>query len=167
VVFAEEARAMLAAAPDGPLRGVPVTLKDMFSTPWRGAHSGTSRELLPAGASGVFARLRDAGAVVVGVAQQHELGMGTTGRASVWGPVRNPRDPARCAGGSSRRVGGRGRGAARCGLDRQRQRRVHADPGRLLRCGGSEDDVGLGAARGLHRRRVDVLRGRRVRARRD
>ena len=101
VVFAEEARAMLAVAPDGPLRGVPVTLKDMFSTPWRGAHGGTSRELLPAGASGVFARLRDAGAVVVGVAQQHELGMGTTGRASVWGPARNPRDPARCAGGSS------------------------------------------------------------------
>jgi aspartyl-tRNA(Asn)/glutamyl-tRNA(Gln) amidotransferase subunit A len=101
VVFADEARAMLAAAPDGPLRGVPVTLKDMFSTPWRGAHGGTSRELLPPGPSGVFARLRDAGAVVVGVAQQHELGMGTTGRASVWGPARNPHDPARCAGGSS------------------------------------------------------------------
>jgi Asp-tRNA(Asn)/Glu-tRNA(Gln) amidotransferase A subunit family amidase len=101
VVFAEEARAMLGAAPAGPLRGVPLTLKDMFTTPWRGAHSGTSRELLPPGASGVFARLRDAGAVVVGVAQQHELGMGTTGRASVWGPVRNPHDPSRCAGGSS------------------------------------------------------------------
>jgi Asp-tRNA(Asn)/Glu-tRNA(Gln) amidotransferase A subunit family amidase len=101
VVFAREARAMLAAAPGGPLRGVPLTLKDMFSTPWRGAHNGTSRELLPPGASGVFERLRDAGAVIVGVAQQHELGMGTTGRASVWGPGRNPHDLARCAGGSS------------------------------------------------------------------
>jgi aspartyl-tRNA(Asn)/glutamyl-tRNA(Gln) amidotransferase subunit A len=101
VVFAEEARAMLADAPAGPLRGVPLTLKDMFTTPWRGAHSGTSRELLPPGPSGVFTRLRDAGAVVVGVAQQHELGMGTTGRASVWGPARNPHDLARCAGGSS------------------------------------------------------------------
>jgi aspartyl-tRNA(Asn)/glutamyl-tRNA(Gln) amidotransferase subunit A len=101
VVFADEARAMLAAAPPGPLRGVPLTLKDMFTTPWRGAHSGTSRELLPPGASGVFERLRAAGAVVVGIAQQHELGMGTTGRASVWGPARNPHDPARCAGGSS------------------------------------------------------------------
>jgi Asp-tRNA(Asn)/Glu-tRNA(Gln) amidotransferase A subunit family amidase len=101
VVFAEEARAMLADAPAGPLYGVPVTLKDMFTTPWRGAHSGTARELLPASASGVFRRLRDAGAVVVGVAQQHELGMGTTGRASVWGPARNPHDLARCAGGSS------------------------------------------------------------------
>jgi Asp-tRNA(Asn)/Glu-tRNA(Gln) amidotransferase A subunit family amidase len=101
VVFAEEARAMLADAPAGPLRGVPLTLKDMFTTPWRGAHSGTSRELLPPGPSGVFKRLRDAGAVIVGVAQQHELGMGTTGRASVWGPARNPHDVARCAGGSS------------------------------------------------------------------
>jgi Asp-tRNA(Asn)/Glu-tRNA(Gln) amidotransferase A subunit family amidase len=101
IVFAEEARAMLAAAPKGPLHGVPLTLKDMFTTPWRGAHSGTSRELLPAGASGVFERLREAGAVIVGIAQQHELGMGTTGRASIWGPVRNPHDQARCAGGSS------------------------------------------------------------------
>lgn len=101
VVFADEARRMLADAPPGALHGVPLTLKDMFTTPWRGAHSGTAHELLPAGASGVFTRLRDAGAVIVGVAQQHELGMGTTGRASVWGPARNPRDPSRCAGGSS------------------------------------------------------------------
>jgi Asp-tRNA(Asn)/Glu-tRNA(Gln) amidotransferase A subunit family amidase len=101
VVSAEEARAMLAAAPAGPLRGVPLTLKDMFTTPWRGAHNGTAHEFLPPGASGVFARLRDAGAVIVGVAQQHELGLGTTGRASVWGPARNPHDSARCAGGSS------------------------------------------------------------------
>ena len=101
VVFADEAHAMLADAPAGPLRGVPLTRKDMFTTPWRGAHGGTSRELLPPGPSGVFRRLQEAGAVVVGVAQQHELGMGTTGRASVWGPARNPRDPSRCAGGSS------------------------------------------------------------------
>jgi Asp-tRNA(Asn)/Glu-tRNA(Gln) amidotransferase A subunit family amidase len=101
VVFADEAREMLAAAPDGPLRGVPLTLKDMFTTPWRGAHNGTSRELLAPGPSGVFTRLRDAGAVIVGVAQQHELGMGTTGRASVWGPARNPADRSRLAGGSS------------------------------------------------------------------
>jgi Asp-tRNA(Asn)/Glu-tRNA(Gln) amidotransferase A subunit family amidase len=101
VVFAEEAHTMLADAPAGPLRGVPLTLKDMFTTPWRGAHSGTSRELLPPGPSGVFMRLREAGAVIVGIAQQHELGMGTTGRASVWGPARNPHDVSRCAGGSS------------------------------------------------------------------
>lgn len=99
--FPAESRAMLAAAPPGPLHGVPVTVKDMFCLPWRGYRNGTRHELVPPQASGVFRRLRDAGAVVVGVDNQHELGMGTTGRASAYGPMRNPVDPARLAGGSS------------------------------------------------------------------
>jgi Asp-tRNA(Asn)/Glu-tRNA(Gln) amidotransferase A subunit family amidase len=101
VVFPAHSAAMLAVAPDGPLRGVPVTVKDMFSLPWRGAHNGTAVELIAAGASGPFRRLREAGAVVVGVANQHELGLGTTGAASVYGPTRNPWDLRCCAGGSS------------------------------------------------------------------
>jgi aspartyl-tRNA(Asn)/glutamyl-tRNA(Gln) amidotransferase subunit A len=80
--FPEQSRAMLAEAPPGPLCGVPVTIKDMFSLPWRGYRNGTRHELGAAGASGAFRRLRDAGAVVVGVDNQHELGLGTTGRAS-------------------------------------------------------------------------------------
>jgi Asp-tRNA(Asn)/Glu-tRNA(Gln) amidotransferase A subunit family amidase len=73
----------------------------MFSLPWRGAHNGTAREQVPPGPSGAYERLRGAGAVIVGVAQQHELGMGSTGRFSAYGPVRNPHDPVRIAGGSS------------------------------------------------------------------
>ena len=92
---------MLAQAPPGPLHGVPVTVKDMFALPWRGAGMGTEHELTPAGESGAYRRLRDAGAVVVGLAQMHYLGLGTTGRVSIWGPVGNPWDPARCGGGSS------------------------------------------------------------------
>ncbi len=99
--FPEESETMLAAAPAGPLHGVPVTVKDMFSLPWRGYRNGTRHELGPRIASGPFRRLRDAGAVVVGVDNQHELGMGTTGRASAYGAACNPWDPARCAGGSS------------------------------------------------------------------
>lgn len=99
--FPEESRAMLAAAPPGPLHGVPVTVKDMFSLPWRGYHNGTRHELGARGASGVFRRLRDAGAVVVGVDNQHELGLGTTGIASPHGAARNPWDLERCTGGSS------------------------------------------------------------------
>lgn len=75
-VFPQQARQMLAAAPGGPLRGVPVTVKDMYSLPWRGARNGTRHELLPASASGLFRRVRDAGAIVVGLANQHELGLG-------------------------------------------------------------------------------------------
>ena len=99
--FPEESRAMLAAAPPGPLWGVPVTVKDMFSLPWRGYRNGTRHELGAASASGVFRRLRDAGAVVVGVDNQHELGLGTTGRASPHGAAANPWNTAHCAGGSS------------------------------------------------------------------
>ena len=99
--FPEESRAMLAAAPRGPLWGVPVTVKDMFSLPWRGYRNGTRHELGAACASGVFRRLRDAGAVVVGVDNQHELGMGTTGRASPYGAAANPWNTAHCPGGSS------------------------------------------------------------------
>ena len=100
-LFGEEAERMLAQAPPGPLHGVPVTVKDMFALPWRGAGMGTEHELVAPGESGAFRRLRDAGAVVVGLAQMHYLGLGTTGRVSIWGPVGNPWDPARCGGGSS------------------------------------------------------------------
>jgi aspartyl-tRNA(Asn)/glutamyl-tRNA(Gln) amidotransferase subunit A len=99
--FPEEAAEMLAAAPDGPLHGVPVTVKDMFSLPWRGYRNGTHREIGAAAASGPFRRLRDAGAVVVGVDNQHELGLGTTGIASAHGPAANPWNPAHVTGGSS------------------------------------------------------------------
>lgn len=101
VRFEEMSRAMLANAPRGPLYGVPVTVKDMFALPWRGARNATPFELIPASASGPFRRLRDAGAVVVGVANQHELGMGTTGTASVYGAMANPWKLDHCAGGSS------------------------------------------------------------------
>jgi aspartyl-tRNA(Asn)/glutamyl-tRNA(Gln) amidotransferase subunit A len=99
--FPEQSREMLAAAPTGPLHGVPVTVKDMFSLPWRGYHNGTRHELGARSGSGVYRRLRDAGAVIVGVDNQHELGLGTTGIASPHGAARNPWNPERCTGGSS------------------------------------------------------------------
>jgi Asp-tRNA(Asn)/Glu-tRNA(Gln) amidotransferase A subunit family amidase len=83
------------------LHGVPVTVKDMFCLPWRGMRNGTAVELLPAQPSGMFRRLQAAGAVVVGVANQHELGMGATGAFSAYGPCRNPVNVEYCAGGSS------------------------------------------------------------------
>jgi Asp-tRNA(Asn)/Glu-tRNA(Gln) amidotransferase A subunit family amidase len=92
---------MLADAPAGPLHGVPVTVKDMFALPWRGYTNGTRHQLSAPVASGPFRRLRDAGAVIAGVDNMHELGLGTTGRASAYGPARNPYAPDHCAGGSS------------------------------------------------------------------
>jgi Asp-tRNA(Asn)/Glu-tRNA(Gln) amidotransferase A subunit family amidase len=94
---------MLAAAPPGPLRGVPVAIKDEWPLPWRAQRFGAAEMMKPtfAGESGPFRALRDAGAVIVGVANMHEAGAGSTGNVSVYGPARNPWDTSRCPGGSS------------------------------------------------------------------
>ena len=99
--FREHSRQMIADAPDGPLRGVPLALKDMFSLPWRALRNGSSVEVMAASASGPFRRVRDSGAIVIGIANQHLLGAGGTGLASAYGTHRNPWDPAHLPGGSS------------------------------------------------------------------
>ena len=53
------------------------------------------------GESGPYRALRDAGATIVGVGNMHELGAGSTGNVSVYGPARNPWNTERCPGGSS------------------------------------------------------------------
>jgi len=101
--FPERSREMLAAAPDGPLRGVPIVIKDEWPLPWRAQRFGAAQLLTETapGESGPYRALRDAGAVVVGVGNMHELGAGSTGNVSVYGPARNPWDTERCPGGSS------------------------------------------------------------------
>jgi aspartyl-tRNA(Asn)/glutamyl-tRNA(Gln) amidotransferase subunit A len=103
-VFPGEARRMLAEAPQGPLFGVPVAIKDEWPLPWRAERLGAAQHVgLPpsAGESGPYRALRDAGAVIVGVANMHEYGAGSTGHVSAYGPARNPWDLERCPGGSS------------------------------------------------------------------
>lgn len=101
--FPERSREMLAAAPEGPLRGVPVVIKDEWPLPWRAQRFGAAEMLAPSAPaeSGPYLALRDAGAVIVGVGNMHELGAGSTGALSVYGPARNPWDTERCPGGSS------------------------------------------------------------------
>ena len=101
--FPEESRAMLDAAPEGPLRGVPVVIKDEWPLPWRAQRFGAAEMLVPSapGESGPYRALRDAGATIVGVGNMHELGAGSTGNISVYGPAHNPWDTERCPGGSS------------------------------------------------------------------
>jgi Asp-tRNA(Asn)/Glu-tRNA(Gln) amidotransferase A subunit family amidase len=102
--FPERSREMLDAAPAGPLRGVPVVIKDEWPLPWRAQRFGAA-EMLRAptapGESGVYRALRDAGAVIAGVANMHEWGSSSTGNASVYGPAHNPWNTERCPGGSS------------------------------------------------------------------
>jgi aspartyl-tRNA(Asn)/glutamyl-tRNA(Gln) amidotransferase subunit A len=101
--FPERSREMLAAAPDGPLHGVPVVIKDEWPLPWRAQRFGAAELLTPTAPaeSGPYRALRDAGAVIVGVGNMHELGAGSTGNVSFYGAARNPWDTERCPGGSS------------------------------------------------------------------
>jgi Asp-tRNA(Asn)/Glu-tRNA(Gln) amidotransferase A subunit family amidase len=99
--FPGESNRMLTAAPRGPLHGVPVAVKDMFALPWRAPRDGSRHEQLPAGESGVYRRLRDAGAVIVAVTNMHLWGGGSTGHISAYGPVGNPWNTDHCGGGSS------------------------------------------------------------------
>jgi aspartyl-tRNA(Asn)/glutamyl-tRNA(Gln) amidotransferase subunit A len=102
--FPEESRRMLADAQRGPLYGVPVAIKDEWPLPWRAQRLGAAQHVGPApepGESGPYRALRDAGAVIVGVANMHEYGSGSTGHISFFGPARNPWDTERVPGGSS------------------------------------------------------------------
>ncbi len=101
--FPERSREMLAAAPDGSLRGVPVVIKDEWPLPWRAQRFGSAEMMKPTAPqeSGPYRALRDAGAVIVGVGNMEELGAGSTGAISVYGPAHNPWDTDRCPGGSS------------------------------------------------------------------
>ncbi len=101
--FPERSRQMLAEAPPGPLHGVPVAIKDEWPLPWRAQRFGAAEMFASTapGESGPYRALRDAGAVIVGIGNMHELGASSTGNASVYGPARNPWDTERCPGGSS------------------------------------------------------------------
>ncbi|GAA1793808.1 amidase [Actinomadura chokoriensis] len=106
LVDAEGARAQADGARsqpgNGPLRGVPVGVKDLIDVaglPTGGGSrhlSGPGRARVPAADAGCVRRLREAGAVVVGKTTTHEYAFGGTTP-----PTRNPRDTARIPGGSS------------------------------------------------------------------
>jgi amidase len=90
-------------APKGPLHGLPVAIKDLAN----------SEGLLTSMASPIFAdniaqkddlfvaRMKAAGAIVIGKTNTPEFGLGSHTFNSVHGATRNPYDPNRSAGGSS------------------------------------------------------------------
>lgn len=87
----------------GPLHGRTVSLKDLIDVrgvPTTAASRVRAGHIADADAA-LVTRLRDAGAVLLGKANLHELAFGTTSDESAFGPVRNPIDPTRSPGGSS------------------------------------------------------------------
>jgi len=79
----------------GPLDGIPLAIKDLFCT--EGVRTTAASHILdsfiPAYESTVTARLRAAGAVMLGKTNLDEFAMGSSNTTSWFGPVKNPWGP--------------------------------------------------------------------------
>jgi Asp-tRNA(Asn)/Glu-tRNA(Gln) amidotransferase A subunit family amidase len=101
----EASRAAEAAAREGddrPLLGIPICVKDVIDVAGMPTTAGAAhwrRE--PAVDAVAVARVREAGAVIVGKGNTNEFAYGIDGRNPHWGDVPNPLDPGRLSGGSS------------------------------------------------------------------
>jgi len=87
----------------GPLHGIPISIKDLIDIagqPTTAASRVLAGNIARADAP-VIARLREAGAILIGKTNLHEFALGTTSEDSAFGAVHHPSDPARSAGGSS------------------------------------------------------------------
>jgi AtzE family amidohydrolase len=96
--------ALAAGLEPGPLAGVPFAVKNLFDvaglTTLAGSKINAGRPPAARDAT-VVARLRGAGAVLLGALNMDEYAFGFTTENSHYGPTRNPHDPTRVAGGSS------------------------------------------------------------------
>lgn len=150
--------AALAAARDvdagkitGPLAGLPIVVKDNINTEDMPTTGGTPalQNARPKKNAPSLQKLLDAGAIVIGKANMHELAFGitSTNLSSFAGPVKNPYDTTRIPGGSS---GGTAAavaaGIVTCGLgtDTGGSTRV---PAALTGIVGLRPSVGNGGAR--------------------
>ncbi|SDS64132.1 indoleacetamide hydrolase [Bradyrhizobium canariense] len=89
----------------GPLAGLPVVVKDNINTDDMPTSGGTPalQNARPTGNAPSLQKLLDAGAIIIGKTNMHELAFGitSTNLSSFAGPVRNPYDKTRIPGGSS------------------------------------------------------------------
>ena len=98
-----DAEAVNRQLPDGPLRGVPVAVKDSIcikdETPTAGSRAVGGWKARDDAVA--VSRLRAAGANVIGATNCDEFGMGSTGETCARGATKHPLDLSRAPGGSS------------------------------------------------------------------
>lgn len=87
----------------GPLHGVPIAVKDVFDVAGLPTTAATPalQDHVPPRSAPLVERLLEAGAIVLGKANMHELAFGVTSDNELTGAVRNPYDPTKSPGGSS------------------------------------------------------------------
>ncbi len=89
--------------PRGGMWGIPIAHKDLFETKGVRTTAGSRlfEDYVPTTNAAIVQQLENAGAVLLGKTNTHELGGGVTTINPFFGTTRNPVDPARVPGGSS------------------------------------------------------------------
>jgi aspartyl-tRNA(Asn)/glutamyl-tRNA(Gln) amidotransferase subunit A len=89
--------------PLSPIDGIPVSLKDNLCTQGIRTTCGSKilENYIPPYDATAVAKIKHAGAVLIGKTNLDEFGMGSSTEKSIHGPTRNPLNPAYVPGGSS------------------------------------------------------------------
>jgi Asp-tRNA(Asn)/Glu-tRNA(Gln) amidotransferase A subunit family amidase len=89
--------------PDAPLAGIPYVLKDVWDTAGIVTTGGSfrHRDRVPEESSRVFVALQRTGAVLLGKSNLCDMAFSMESDNHIFGPVRNPNDTSRTAGGST------------------------------------------------------------------
>src|SRR4030042_364406 len=87
----------------GPLHGIPLAFKELYETAGIRTTAGSTffAEYIPEADAAVVQRLKEAGTVMLGKLNMHEIALGVTNENPHYGDCCNPWDLSRITGGSS------------------------------------------------------------------